>query len=80
MFEKDGTKVKIICGKWEGHTGPIKYNTPSYYMDIKIPKDGNFSIPIKMNWNSIIYIYEGEAVYQCGSVKHLLQINDCCVL
>lgn len=49
--------MKIICGVWEGHVGPIKYNTPAYYMDIKIPKDGLFEIPIKKNWNSIIYAY-----------------------
>jgi hypothetical protein len=30
-------------------------------MDIKIPKDGKFEIPIKSNWNSIVYLYEGEA-------------------
>lgn len=42
IFEKDGTKVKLICGEWEGHQGPIKYDTPAYYMDVKVPAGGHF--------------------------------------
>jgi redox-sensitive bicupin YhaK (pirin superfamily) len=80
VFEKDGTKVKIICGEWEGHSGPIKYHTPSYYMDIKLPKDGKFQIPIKKLWNSIIYVYEGAVEYSCAGAKHELNTNYCCVL
>lgn len=34
VYEEGQKKVKIICGKWEGHEGPVKYNTPSLYMDI----------------------------------------------
>ena len=60
IYEKNGTKVKIICGKWEGHEGPIKYQTPAYYMDIEILKNGEFEIPIKKNWNSLIFAYQGE--------------------
>lgn len=42
IYEKDGTKVKLICGEWEGHQGPIKYDTPAYYMDVKVPAGGHF--------------------------------------
>jgi redox-sensitive bicupin YhaK (pirin superfamily) len=55
--------VKIKCGDWDGHKGPIKYNTPAYYMDVELPKSGLFEITIKKAWNSIIYPYEGEVEY-----------------
>ncbi len=64
IFEKNGTKVKIICGKWEGHTGPIEYNTPSFYMDIELEKGSVFEVPISANWNSIIFVYDGDAHYE----------------
>ena len=70
IFEKNGTQVKIICGEWEGHKGPVNYNTPAYYMDVKLQQNGHFEIPIKKTWNSIIYVYDGDVIYSCGEKKH----------
>lgn len=42
IFEKDGVKVKIICGEWQGNKGLIKYETPAYYMDVHLPPNGKF--------------------------------------
>lgn len=49
-------------------------------MDIKIPKNGVFEIPIKKNWNSIIYAYEGEVEYSCANKNHQFKALECCVL
>ena len=64
VFEEADKKVKIICGQWEGHTGPVKYNTPSLYMDIQLKQNGNFELPIEAGWNSIVFVYEGQAKYE----------------
>lgn len=80
LFEKEGSKVKIICGTWEGHTGPIIYNTPSIYMDVEMEKNGEFNIPINGNWNSIIFVYDGQISYTAQNAKHNVQKDHCLVL
>lgn len=49
-------------------------------MDINVPKNGKFEIPIKKLWNSLIYVYEGEAEYQCKDKSHQIKTNECCVM
>ena len=49
-------------------------------MDIKLPKNGKFEIPIKQGWNSIVYVYEGETEYTAAGAKHEVKTNNCCVL
>ena len=80
MFEKEGTKVKIICGEWENNKGPIKYETPSIYMDVTLPKENKFVLPIKGHWNSIIFVHEGKVVYHGGKQEQVVNKDHCCVL
>lgn len=49
-------------------------------MDIKLPKEGLFEIPIKKTWNAIIYPYEGQIQYSCGDKNHVVKMFECCVL
>ena len=56
--------MKVICGKFEGYTGPIVSKSPVYYFDIKILPGGKFKLPISGTWNSLIFLYEGDLYYQ----------------
>lgn len=60
--------VKIISGKWKGKEGPIFARTPSYYFDVKLLPGGTFDLPIPGDWNSIIFPYSGEILYQAKTV------------
>lgn len=77
VFKGDGVEVKIISGKWEGKTGPIYARTPSYYFDVHVLPGGAFELPIPGEWNTIIFVYEGQVVYQD---KELVDHMHCCLL
>lgn len=77
VFKGDKVEVKIISGKWEGKTGPIYARTPSYYFDVHVLPGGVFELPISGEWNTIIFVYEGQVVYQD---KELVDHMHCCLL
>ena len=56
---KEG-KIKVISGEYESIVGPGKPFTGVLYLDVHLNKKGKLSIPIEKNWNSFIYVYEGE--------------------
>ena len=56
---KEG-QVKVISGEYESIVGPGKPFTGVLYLDVHLNKKGKLSIPIEKNWNSFIYVYEGE--------------------
>ena len=39
-------------------------------MDIHVPENGKFDIPMNAFWNTIIFVYEGSAVYNGGKDNH----------
>ena len=41
-IEKNGNKVTVICGEWEGTKGVIKYETPSIYFLVELGENGTF--------------------------------------
>lgn len=64
---KDG-QVKVISGEYNNTLGPGKPHTGVLYLDVHLNKKSNISIPIKKNWNSFIYVYEG-AVKVDGTIE-----------
>ena len=77
IFKKDGVEVKIISGLWEGKKGPILARTPSYYFDVQLLPGGVFKLPISGLWNTLIFVYKGEANYMG---KHYVDTLSCCSL
>lgn len=56
------TQIKLIAGKYKGHTGPISgLTTELEYFDINISKE-NFKFHGKANKNYFIYPFEGDLV------------------
>ena len=64
VFHQDKVDVKIISGKWQGKTGPVYARTPAYYFDVHLHPGGKFDLPIPSGWNTIVFPYEGELLYQ----------------
>ena len=52
--------IKIIAGSFNNKKGPGKSHTKIFYFDIKLEPNSSICIPIKDNWNSFCYIYEGK--------------------
>lgn len=63
-FHQDKVDVKIIAGKWQGKTGPVYARTPAYYFDVSLHPGGQFDLPIPTGWNTIVFSYSGELIYQ----------------
>jgi len=43
--------------------GPIIARTPAYYFDVALNQNGHFNIDIPKTWNSYIFVFEGDIVY-----------------
>lgn len=62
VIEHNGTRVKILCGDYQGTRGPIRDDyTNVQYLDIRLPANGGFSHHIDAALRGFIYVYEGDA-------------------
>jgi len=62
-------KIKVICGKFNNVTGPVKdIITDPVYLDITVPPNIEFSLPVKKQNTAFAYIIEGKA-YFCKDKK-----------
>ncbi len=63
LVQKEGARVKVISGEWEGVKGPILARTPTYYFDVELSENGHFDLDIPSTWNSFIFVFGGNIVY-----------------
>ena len=65
----DGTKIKIICGKVSGQSGPVRdiVINPEY-LDISVPSETKFSHPTKRGHTVFAYVIDGKG-YFCQEKK-----------
>ncbi|XP_048235694.1 pirin-like protein [Ricinus communis] len=66
---KDGVKVRVIAGEALGTKSPIYARTPTMYLDFTLKPGAHLEQPIPINWNSFVYVLEGEGIF--GNVKSL---------
>jgi len=67
-----GAKVKIICGKVRGISGPVQdIVTDPEYLDVTVPADSSFRHTIKSGYTAFAYIIDGK-----GSFDERHQIYD----
>jgi len=60
----NGGRVKIIAGAVDidrqQHTGPIQgLSTDPLYLDVSLPANGKFELPIASDYTAFVYPYEG---------------------
>lgn len=60
---QDGINVKVIAGGSLGQKGPIYARTPALYLDIEMEKNSKFEQDIPKGWNSMVFVYEGKAIF-----------------
>ena len=59
---ENGTKLKIISGEYHGVKGPVKdIMINPQYMDVYIPKETTFSLPVPQDHTAFNYIIDGSA-------------------
>ena len=77
----NGPILKIICGRLNGLTGPVKDITAdAEYLDIYIPSGSKFDHKVKPGYTVIAFIYWGEARFcdedQVVGKDHLVLYGD----
>jgi quercetin 2,3-dioxygenase len=64
-----GTKIRIICGKIQGKTGPVRdIITDPEYLDVTVPPRSEFTHPTEHGHTVLSYIIEGKG-YFCEGKK-----------
>ena len=66
-------KVNLICGSWQNETSPIKSRSPAEYLDVNLHRNGVFNKVLPKRWNSLIYPYSGNILYQSNGKTHQVQ-------
>jgi redox-sensitive bicupin YhaK (pirin superfamily) len=62
--EKNGTKVRVVAGDFEGVSGPVKeIAAKPVYMDVLLQPGTDFSHPIPIGHAAIAYLFEGEGEF-----------------
>jgi redox-sensitive bicupin YhaK (pirin superfamily) len=68
-----GVKVKIICGRANGVSGPVKdIVTDPEYLDVMVPPKTAFTHPVKTGHTAFVYVIEGKGYFdqERSSFKH----------
>ena len=69
IIDDDGTKVKVITGKFWGRKGPVDgIAADPLYLDISVPAGGRKSFKVDTYRNTFAYIFEGEGKFADASI------------
>ena len=64
---KDGTTIKIICGKVDGVQGPVRdIVIDPEYLDVFVPSKTTFTHKVKSGHTVFAYVFEGEGYFDNG--------------
>ncbi|HTC19647.1 MAG TPA: pirin family protein [bacterium] len=61
VFEKDGRKVKVLAGEYEGAKSPGQSFIPFTYLDVRLNPGAVFSLSAPADQNAFLYVIEGKA-------------------
>ncbi len=65
VIDDDGTRARIICGKFWGKTGPVDGIAANpCYLDISVPAGIRKILPIDTYQNAFAYIFEGAGTFR----------------
>jgi quercetin 2,3-dioxygenase len=73
---KDGTTIKIICGKVDGMQGPVKdIVIDPEYLDVSVPSETTFIHKVKPGHTVFAYVFEGEAYFDKGQDSFAYEVE-----
>ena len=68
VTEDDGTKARIICGKFWGKRGPVEgVAADPRYVDISVPPFTRKRIQVETTRNAFAYVFAGEGTFRDAS-------------
>jgi redox-sensitive bicupin YhaK (pirin superfamily) len=62
--EKDGVKVRVVAGEYEGVRGPVtEIAAGPLYMELTLQPGAEACLPIPAGHTAVAYVFEGEALF-----------------
>ncbi|CAH2036349.1 unnamed protein product [Thlaspi arvense] len=78
--EKDGVRVRVIAGEWNGVKSKICTRTPTMYLDFILSPGSRISQPIPLHWNAFVYVLQGQGHFgdarSQAAAHHLLILGQ----
>ncbi|KAJ4917681.1 Pirin-like protein [Raphanus sativus] len=68
--EKDGVRVRIIAGEWNGVKSKICTRTPTMYLDFTLTPGSKISQHIPLHWNAFVYVLQGHGHFGDSRSQH----------
>ena len=73
---KDGTTIKVICGKVDGVQGPVKdIMIDPEYLDVSVLAKTTFIHKVKPGHTVFAYVFEGEAYFDKGKDSFAYEVE-----
>jgi redox-sensitive bicupin YhaK (pirin superfamily) len=64
IFQKDGTRIRIVCGNFLGVKGPVEgIAADPVYVDIEVPPGKRKRFPVDKNHHAFAYVFEGSGKF-----------------
>jgi hypothetical protein len=65
LRRKDGSIVRLIAGELDGVIGPVEgIAADPVYMDVELPPDSTFSLPVDAGQTALAYLFRGQASFE----------------
>jgi redox-sensitive bicupin YhaK (pirin superfamily) len=73
---KDGTVIRIICGKVDGVEGPVRdIVIEPEYLDISIPPKARFTHKVKAGHTVFAYVFAGQGYFDKGKDSFAYEVE-----
>jgi redox-sensitive bicupin YhaK (pirin superfamily) len=79
VVEKDGVKIRLVAGEFDGIRGPVTEIAASpLYMDVKLEPAASFVYPIPRGHTALVYVFEGTGEFSGEVVEStsMVVFND----
>ena len=68
ITDDDGTHVRVICGDFWGHRGPVDgIASDPRYLDVRVPPGVRKTLPIETSLHGFAYVFEGAGAFRDAS-------------
>jgi hypothetical protein len=64
ITDDDGTHVRVVCGSFWGHTGPVDgIAADPVYLDVSLPPGHRKSLPVETTRHAFAYVFAGSGKF-----------------
>lgn len=79
VVEKDGIRVRVVAGEFEGITGPVGHIAAQpLYMDVQLDPGAEINLPVEAGRTALAYLFEGTGWFgsdQDAEGEHLAAVQ-----